>query len=227
VRRPRVSIVRTLLVTALAVSTGAGCGDDDGAESGDERSDADVGSGREDAGEGAGPAGPEVREPELRDELLRMMDEDQAERTGADVAEWNDDERTARLVEIMDEHGWPGVDLVGGDGASAAWLIAQHSDLDPDVQQRALELMREAVADGQADPSELAYLEDRVATNAGRPQTYGTQIGCVGGHAEPRDIADPETVDERRAEVGLEPLADYLAELDPACQEELGAQGQG
>ena len=68
----------------------------------------------------------------------------------------------------------------------------------------ALELMRPAVATGQADGSELAYLEDRVATNRGDEQIYGTQIRCTGGEPGPAvPIADPDHVDDRRAAVGL------------------------
>ncbi|WP_198663447.1 DUF6624 domain-containing protein [Jiangella endophytica] len=162
------------------------------------------------------------RDEELRTELLAMMEQDQAERSG-DVAEWNDQERTDRLAEIVDEHGWPGSDLVGTDGASAAWVIAQHSDLDPAFQQRALELMRPAAEAGLADPGELAYLEDRVGLNTGGEQVYGTQIACVDGVPEPAPLADPDTVDERRAEAGLEPLDDYLATLDEACAAEAEA----
>jgi hypothetical protein len=161
----------------------------------------------------------------LRRELLAMQEDDQAERTGRASGPSGDEERTERLAEILDEHGWPGHDLVGEDGASAAWLIAQHSDLDVDFQERALELMREAVEEGQADRSELAYLEDRVALNRGRPQTYGTQIGCVDGRAEPADLADPDRVDELREEAGLQPLDDYLAELADDCRAEAQATG--
>ncbi len=165
---------------------------------------------------------PRERNEELRAELLAMMEQDQAERSGQS-AEWNDQERTDRLAEIIDEHGWPGSDLVGTDGATAAWVIAQHSDLDTEFQQRALELMRPAVEAGLADPGDLAYLEDRVALNAGGEQIYGTQIACVDGVAEPAPLADPETVDERRAEAGLDPLADYLATLEEACAAEAAA----
>ncbi|WP_053206549.1 DUF6624 domain-containing protein [Jiangella muralis] len=176
-------------------------------------------------GDDAGPSpSPSQREldDELRTELLAMKEQDQAERTGA-VAEWNDQERTDRLAEIVDEHGWPGSDLVGADGASAAWVIAQHSDLDPEFQQRALELMRPAAEAGLADAGELAYLEDRVALNTGGEQVYGTQIACVDGVPEPAPLADPETVDERRAEAGLEPLDEYLATLNEACAAEAAA----
>lgn len=167
-------------------------------------------------------AAPGERNEALRAELLELKEQDQAERTG-DVAAWKDQERTNRLAEIIDEHGWPGSDLVGVDGASAAWLIAQHSDLDPAFQRRALELMRPAAEAGLADPGELAYLEDRVELNNGGEQVYGTQIGCVDGVPQPAPLADPETVDERRAEAGLEPLDEYLATLVEACAAEAAA----
>ncbi|WP_199702314.1 DUF6624 domain-containing protein [Jiangella rhizosphaerae] len=177
------------------------------------------------SGHGATPsATTRERNEELRAELLEMMEQDQAERSGQVAGEWNDQERTDRLAEIVEEHGWPGSDLVGTDGASAAWVIAQHSDLDPEFQRRALELMRPAAEAGLADRGELAYLEDRVALNSGGEQVYGTQIGCVDGVPQPAPLADPETVDERRAEAGLEPLADYLATLEEACAAEAEAE---
>lgn len=164
---------------------------------------------------------PEVQlNPDLQAELVEMQAADQAERSG-EVAGSGDGARTARLAEIIDEYGWPTQSLVGVDGATAAWVIAQHSDQDVDFQERALELMREAVEDGEGDPTELAYLEDRVATNRGEPQIYGTQIGCVDGEAVPGQLADEENVDERRAEAGLQPLAEYLAELAEICASEL------
>jgi hypothetical protein len=101
-------------------------------------------------------------------------------------------------------------------------VVAQHSDFDVDFQQQVLEQMEAALATGDADPTEVAYLHDRVAVNTGRPQTYGTQIRCRGGRARPATpIADAERVDERRAEVGLEPLEDYFASFEEACEAEL------
>ncbi|HEX6420956.1 MAG TPA: DUF6624 domain-containing protein [Acidimicrobiales bacterium] len=206
----------TGLAAAAMLVAGTGCGDGGGSDEPEAAGD---------DGAATGEDGAAVGEPDLRRELLDMQEADQADRTGAPVEEWDDDARTARLAEIVDEHGWPTRSLVGDDGATAAWLIAQHSDLDVEFQARALELMRQAVDDGEADPTELAYLEDRVALNQGRPQTYGTQIACADGRAEPSELADPDRVEELRAEVGLQPLDDYLAELEPACQEEAGAAG--
>ena len=114
----------------------------------------------------------------------------------------------------MSTYGWPTRTLVGDDGATAAWAIAQHSDLDPKFQRQMLELMRAAVAAGEADRGELAYLTDWVAANAGQPQTYGTQMGC-GEDGKPKlvPLAEPDRVDELRAEAGLPTLEEYLAEL--------------
>jgi hypothetical protein len=52
-----------------------------------------------------------------------------------------DAEATAFLKMVVDEHGWPGISLVGEDGASAAWLLAQHADADPEFQAPVLKLM--------------------------------------------------------------------------------------
>ncbi|SDS37454.1 hypothetical protein SAMN04488543_1609 [Friedmanniella luteola] len=158
-------------------------------------------------------------DPRLRTELLAMLAADQEDRQGdGQGGVGGDQERTERLRDIVDERGWPTQTLVGDDGATAAWVIAQHSDLDPAFQREVLALMRPAVAAGEADPGDLAYLVDRVAANAGQPQTYGTQTGCSDdGEPQRPPLTDPERVDQLRAEAGLPPLAEYLAEMEKVC----------
>lgn len=160
---------------------------------------------------------PQAYNQALHDELLQMFEEDQAARTGGGSLE-GDTARTDRLGEIIDRHGWPTYKLVGEDGAEAAWAIAQHSDLDPAFQERALELLREAVAAKQGSPGNLAYLEDRVAVSKGDPQKFGTQIRC--GPEGPRPttpIEDEAGVEQRRATAGLDPLTDYMTEMTEIC----------
>jgi hypothetical protein len=119
-----------------------------------------------------------------------------------------DADNLAWLKEVVTEVGWPGRSMVGGDGAHAAWLLAQHADQDPSFQRRCLDLLSQAVVGGEASSAELAYLTDRVLSAEGKPQEYGTQfIGCERGWI-PRQLRDPEGVDERRAQMGLERLAD-------------------
>jgi hypothetical protein len=158
-------------------------------------------------------------DPELSAELIEMLAQDQADRTTGD-GDGTDEERTARLREIIAEHGWPTYSLVGEEAEDAAWAIAQHSDHDPAFQREALEWLRVAVEHEDASPGNLAYLTDRIAVGDGEPQTYGTQIGCgEDGPAPATPIDDEATVDERRAEVGLPPLAEYYAELEAICAE--------
>ena len=50
----------------------------------------------------------------------------------------------------------------------------------------------------------------RVLLAEGKPQEYGTQVTARDGQHVPRNLRDPDTVDQRRAEMDLTPLADYL-----------------
>ncbi|MGW7386616.1 DUF6624 domain-containing protein [Streptomyces sp. NPDC054794] len=101
---------------------------------------------------------------------------------------------------------------VGEEAANAAWLLAQHADARPVLQERALELLTAAVASGDATPCQLAYLTDRCQVNKGLPQTYGTQyVAGPDGQLAPHPIADIVHLDERRTRAGLEPHAEYDA----------------
>jgi hypothetical protein len=152
------------------------------------------------------------RDQELRNRVVttpgerpRMTAEHLLELSRVDVA------HTDRLREIVDEFGWPGRSLVGAKGAHDAWLLAQHADKQLDFQRRVLALLEEAVTAGEAEPKHLAYLTDRVRIAEGRPQLYGTQMfGAGDGDFGPFPIEDEEHVDERRAAVGLEPVAGYI-----------------
>ena len=167
---------------------------------------------------------------ELRDELLARRDEDQrirhltSERAEPETGrlpdelstEWQviDSGNTRWLGDLLVSRGWPGRTLVGEEAARAAFLLAQHADRDP-VQQRAfLDALRGAVEQGEASRAHLAFLEDRVRVNAGQPQIYGTQFeGVAGATLRPHPIQDPQGLDARRAQAGLEPFADYQARM--------------
>lgn len=93
------------------------------------------------------------------------------------------------------------------DGAHAAWHIAQHADERPVFQRRCLELLEAAVRDGRAERRDLALLTDRLRVNAGEPQVFGTHWRYDGSGWEPMTaISDLQTVDDRRAAMGLDSL---------------------
>ena len=115
-----------------------------------------------------------------------------------------------KVSSILDKYGWLGVDVIGQNGNNALFLVIQHSDLT--TQEKYLPMMRDAVKIGKANSSSLALLEDRVALRQGKRQIYGSQIArdpeTQIHYVLPLD--DPDNVDKRRAEVGLEPLANYV-----------------
>jgi hypothetical protein len=166
---------------------------------------------------------------ELRRELLARAEEDQRVRrlvappkgqfevrVPDEVAEeWRrvDTGNTRWLADILATRGWPGRTVAGEDGARAAWLLAQHADRDLDLQRAFLDALRGAVAEGEASPANVAYLEDRVRVADGRPQLYGTQFTVTDGELGPCPIEDPQRLDERRAAAGLEPFAVYEAQI--------------
>jgi hypothetical protein len=114
-----------------------------------------------------------------------------------------------RLEEVIGRCGWPGRTLVGEEGASAAWRIAQHAIGEPARMRAWLEVVKEAAVRGEAEAREAAMLEDRVRVLEGRLQRYGTQLDwdeAGEGMVPMVGVEDPEGVDERRRAVGLGPM---------------------
>ena len=118
-----------------------------------------------------------------------------------------------QLSLLMERHGWPSASVYGHEVSSAAWLIVQHTDFDPAFQKHALTLMEPLLDTGEIERSHYAYLYDRVALNTEGYTLYGTQVHCVSGRYQPKNLKHPESVDERRAAFELEPLHDYLEDI--------------
>ena len=158
----------------------------------------------------------------LRDELLEMVRRDRIVR--AELVASNElfggyeprmarvHERNARRMRrIIESVGWPGADLVGPDGAEAAWIVLQHAIGEPDLVRRVLPLLQAASRDGRACPRHAAMLEDRIRFFEGKPQRYATQFDWdAEGNLSPGDVEDSERLDERRRAVGLQPLAEQM-----------------
>ncbi len=116
-----------------------------------------------------------------------------------------------RLKQIFNEYGYPGYDLVGKEGSNNFWLMVQHCDHDVEFQSIVLEKLKQEVNKKNADGSNYGLLTDRVRINKGEKQIYGTQVTYNGqGQAYPKPLLDSANVNKRRAEVGLEPIEQYL-----------------
>lgn len=158
--------------------------------------------------------------PELREELLRLRTEDQADRVGFAAAVTRQDDafmkrlqeadlrRESRLKAIVSTAGWPSVALVGRDGVEAAWLLLQHAQ-DAAWQSTMLPVLERSAEAGEVERSDVALLTDRVLIRSGRPQRYGNAFSIVGGRMVADPIEDEKNVDARRAALGLSSMADY------------------
>jgi hypothetical protein len=129
----------------------------------------------------------------------------------------------ALLDRAFDALGWPGRAALGEEGAGAAFLVLQHAISRPDVQRRGLMLLLDAIPRGDASPLDAAYLSDRIAVFEGRPQLFGTQFDWFDGALGPSPVAEPAALDERRASVGLPPIAEAIA----AARANAAAEGHG
>jgi uncharacterized protein (DUF305 family) len=124
-----------------------------------------------------------------------------------------DEANTKWLQELVERQGWPTNTLAGKDGANAAWLLVQHADADPKFQRRCLDLMTKLPKD-EMSQTNLAYLTDRVLLAEGKKQLYGTQFTAIDGKWQPRPLEDEANVDKRRAEAGLQPIAEYAKQIE-------------
>lgn len=116
---------------------------------------------------------PPVKEPALRRELLNRVEQDQAIRNEliskgvkkpdpAILARMQaiDAANTERMKAVVSQYGWPGPELVGRDGAEAAFLLVQHAD--HAFQKEMLPLVEKAYRSGGLAGQSYALLLDRV-----------------------------------------------------------------
>jgi len=156
-------------------------------------------------GEGEAGAGAPELSPTARAIVLARLNTAymaQAERD----AEW--------LKAAVAREGWPTQSEHGELVPFQAWLLVQHADHDPLLQLEMLRLMEPLAGRGEVSKSNFALLHDRVMLKLAGKQRYGTQAQCVDGERRPQPLEDEAALATLRAEVGLEPEADYLAGLD-------------
>ncbi len=123
---------------------------------------------------------------------------------------------TAYVKSILPADGWFRSRRDGADVARNAWLIVQHSP-DQAFQRVVVTRMRPLVASGDARGPDYALLYDRTEMFAGRPQLYGSQMTCVSGRWQAAQTVDPASLDRRRADMGLPPMAEYLKNFEGGC----------
>jgi hypothetical protein len=120
-----------------------------------------------------------------------------------------------RLRELLAKHGWPAPPRFPPPVTDAAWLVVQHAIGEPAFQREMLQRLEAEVHAGRLPAARTALLEDRIRALEGRLQRFGSQFDWdEHGELSPwPPIEHPESVEERRAAVGLEPLDAQLRRL--------------
>ena len=111
---------------------------------------------------------------------------------------------------ILDCYGW--LDGLSQEANKAIFLVIDHSDLE--TMNRYQSLFHKAAEKGYISFGDLVTMEDRMLMNDGKPQKYGTQAYALGREGESIiyiwPVEEPEKLNERRADVGLSPIENYL-----------------
>jgi uncharacterized LabA/DUF88 family protein len=119
------------------------------------------------------------------------------------------DKQNLEIVsKILDSLGWLSKADVGETANMAIFLVIQHSNII--AMEKYLPVMKKAVAEKKADKQALALLIDRVEMLNNRKQIYGSQLVEKDGKYISYDMIEPTKVNERRKEMGLESIEDYL-----------------
>lgn len=147
----------------------------------------------------------------LRDSLGKLYGyESEAFNTQNEIYHKNHLINEVKVLEILDNEGWPKQSVIGEQGNRTICNVLQHSSIE--VRKKYLPMMKLAVKDKKLEPRFLARAEDRLATDRGELQIYGGQMKYYpetkGFNVWP--VYDPENIDKRRAKIGLGPIAEFL-----------------
>lgn len=142
-----------------------------------------------------------------KDSILNIVYEsDQRIRKENDLIKYGkEDHRNQELViSIIEKCGMPTLAEVNQKQMNAIWLGLQHTK--KKYRKKYFPQVEKAVKNGDLSKQQYALMKDRILMEEGKPQLYGSQIK----NGKLYKLESPENVNERRKEMGLEPIEEYL-----------------
>jgi len=122
-------------------------------------------------------------------------------------------ENTRKLRQITKKHGFPNADLIGLDVVGNVFTMIIHSS-SIEFQKENLPYLRQAAQTNQYIKPEIALLTDKILVAEKKPQIYGTQFRTEAGKMYLEETIEPEKLNERRAEMNLPTMEDYMKMLE-------------
>jgi hypothetical protein len=158
---------------------------------------------------------PEHRVKAIQAELRQRMKDDQAVLKNPDHtdAEWSEirSSNTRYLKDLVKEIGWIGRARFGDQAFGDAVILAKHSE-DIPLITAVLPFVEREVKATRKGGQVFSVLYDGLQINLGKKQRYGSQLAKdAAGAPVVKPLEDPKAVEELRKEIGLQPLAEYLA----------------
>jgi hypothetical protein len=122
------------------------------------------------------------------------------------------------LEQLVAAKGWPKIGEVGSEAAMAAYLVAMHTK--DGSQKKYLPMIKQKCEENELPWQRYAFIYDRCLFNENKPQKYGThtRFNEQTKSEELYPLENEIKVDEWRKELGLEPLAEYLARFNIKLQ---------
>ncbi len=112
----------------------------------------------------------------------------------------------AFVSRILNHIGWP--KGLTDDASYAIFLVIDHAGLE--YQKKYLDLVKSQSDIKAIAAGDYANLVDKILMKSGKRQEYGTQTVRFNGETHLWPVSEPDSLNQRRAEVGLEPIEDYF-----------------
>ncbi|MNQ23515.1 hypothetical protein D3C85_366810 [compost metagenome] len=116
-----------------------------------------------------------------------------------------------KIKELNSKYGYLGYDKVGKEYSKKFWITIQHADNDIKFQQKMLKGLGKEIKKNNAEKSNYAMLEDRIAINLNQKQRFGSQViyNKVGQAIPKNGLLDSLNVDNLRIKYNLPPFKEY------------------
>lgn len=122
------------------------------------------------------------------------------------------------LKNLLNKYVWINISAFNARADNQAWLIVASATFDKTYQKKILPILKLYVDKKDTSGRNYAYLYDQIAVSDGKKQSFGTQGQCEGpGIWRPAPIDDEAHVNDRRLNLGMEPLEDFVKRFEKVC----------
>jgi hypothetical protein len=120
-------------------------------------------------------------------------------------------ENQKKIKKLYSEYGYLGYDKIGKEYSRKFWITIQHADNDIKFQQKMLKELGKEIKKNNAEKSNYAMLEDRIAINLNQKQRFGSQViyNKIGQAIPKNGLLDSLNIDNLRIKYNLPPFKEY------------------